>query len=64
MQLKIFMKSGNVIKLRGIKNYTVKALGNEVTTLDLEMYRWRIFKGHTIAMAALDLSQIEAITRF
>lgn len=59
----LFMKSGNRIKLHGIKEVEVKTEGNLVTQLRIERHKLaRILRLERVMVTSIDLSQIEAIT--
>ena len=60
MKLEIYMKSGNVITLKGIKEYSGKFQGNRITELTLKYYPLRR-PNRTVNVKSIDLSQIEAI---
>lgn len=62
MKLSIFMKSGNVIRIRGVSNYEFKMNGNSISELELEQYG-KIFGGPRLLVGTIDLSQIEAVVR-
>jgi len=60
MKLNIYMKSGNVIRLKGIADWKLGHMGNEITQLSIE--RENLPTGERLILASMDLSQIEAIT--
>lgn len=63
MKLRIYMKSGNVIVLPGIKNYKIKNVGNAITYLQMDQtFFSRCFSRVRLLIQTIDLSQIEAIT--
>lgn len=62
MKLSIYMKSGNVIRIRNVKDYEFKMNGNSVSSLKIETHG-RIFGGPRLLVQTIDLSQIEAVTR-
>lgn len=60
--LTIYMRSGNVIKVRGLKDWTIEAQGNTVTKVSLKRSKLAGFLGIPIlVLSAVDLSQIEAV---
>lgn len=64
MKLNIYMKSGNVIPVHGVKEWKVNTIGNSVTTLSIK-YTWfaiRVYSRERLLVGSIDLSQIEAIT--
>lgn len=62
MKLSIFMKSGNVIRIRGVRSYKFNIDGNSISSLELEQHG-RIFGGPRLLLGTIDLSQIEAVVR-
>lgn len=60
MRLTIYMKSGNRIRLTGVKSYTAKNMGNEIVSLRIAYHRWKI--SPRLLIQSIDLSQIEAMT--
>lgn len=63
MKLTIYMKSGNVITVRGVKNWNGQYSGNTITKLHISRYRSIPFltPSSLLWVSTLDLSQIEAI---
>lgn len=61
MRLSIYMKSGSVIQLRGIKEWKVTVNDTQVIELLLTYHRWHF--GKRLVMTSIILSQIEAITK-
>lgn len=64
MKLNIYMKSGNVIPIHGVKEWKINTKGNSVTTLSIE-YTWfamRVYSKERLLVMTIDLSQIEAVT--
>ena len=59
----IYMKSGNKIKVYGVKKFTVTNTGNDITKLTVEFSPWwfSYFVGR-LMVNSIDLRQIEAIT--
>lgn len=63
MNLTIYMKSGNAIKLTQVKDYTIKNTGNEISSLLIEQdLSWWLFP-RRLLVKTVDLSQIEAVVR-
>ena len=64
MTLNVYMKSGNKIKLGGIKDYEFKMQGGEVMEMSLVMHPrlWFPWRRERVLAKTLDLSQIEAVT--
>ncbi|MCK5020053.1 MAG: hypothetical protein KAS32_23570 [Candidatus Peribacteraceae bacterium] len=62
MKLEIYMKSGNVIKLHGIKDWKIRYTNDTITYFQLIPHRF-VFKRRILAMGALALGQIEAIVQ-
>ena len=60
MILTFYMKSGNRIRVRGVKEYTINNAGNEIIGLSLKYYWFRF--GKRLLVKTMDLSQIEAVT--
>lgn len=62
MKLTIYMKSGNVITVRGVKAWNGQYSGNTITKLQIVRY-WIPFMAPKakLIMGSVDLSQIEAI---
>lgn len=60
MKLKIYMKSGNVIPLFGIKNYNFQYRGNTIVGVELHVRRWSRAR---LIIGTIDMSQIEAVVR-
>lgn len=64
MRLTIYMKSGNKIRLRGVKAFLIDARGNEVVRITLRMYPFESwFFGERLILSTLDLRQVEAVTK-
>lgn len=60
MKLNIYMKSGNVIRLRGILKWETSTNDDGVSRLFIE--RRKRFFGEKLVMSSIDLGQVEAIT--
>lgn len=63
MKLKLYMKSGNVVTVSGVKNVKYKHHGNEITELTVE-WTWlerKLFKKRGVMVPSVDLSQIECM---
>lgn len=60
MKLNIYMKSGNVIRLRGILKWETSTNDDGVSRLFIE--RRKRFFGEKLVISTIDLGQIEAIT--
>ncbi len=60
MQLKIYMKSGNVLKLPGVKDWEAKWRSDEITYLRV-IYKW--WAREKLLVGTINLSQIEAIVK-
>lgn len=56
------MKSGNVIRVKGVKDWKMKYKGNDITFLSIEQRTGIFAPSEKIIMGGLDLSQIEAVT--
>lgn len=62
VDMKIYMKSGNVIKLRGIKDWKIKYDNAQITYFWIELEWWATLLGFDkLVMGSIDLAQIEAI---
>lgn len=61
MKLSLYMKSGNVIQVSGIKDWKIEYRGNEVTSISIKYGWWKI--GPRLVLGSLDLSQIEAMVK-
>lgn len=56
------MKSGNVLKLKGIKDWSLKCNGDQITSLKIVRSRWANFMGYPrLIVQSIDLKQIEAV---
>jgi hypothetical protein len=67
MTLTLYMKSGNKIVLKGIKDYKYGYKGNEIISLTIERQKWaqiasKFFGTEVLPVGSTDLSQIEALT--
>lgn len=63
MNLTIYMKSGNAIKITRVKAYTFKNTGNGIFEIVLEQdLSWWLFP-RRLLVKTIDLSQIEAVVR-
>lgn len=60
MKLNIYMKSGNIIRLRGILEW--KTTTNDDGVSSLFIRRRKRFFGEKLVVSTIALSQIEAIT--
>ena len=56
--LRLYMKSGNVIEIDRIKDYTIKNEGNAIVGLNLTWKNPR----QQLLVKTIDLTQIEAVT--
>jgi hypothetical protein len=56
--LNIYMKSGNVIRLDGIKEYEIKNQGDDIVGFQIEWHK----PNQRLLVKTLDLRQIEAVT--
>ena len=59
MKLMIYMKSGNVITVRGVSKYTIRNRGDEIVGITFEKNWW--CQGTGLLLNTLALSQIEAV---
>lgn len=63
MIINVYMKSGNRLRLRGVKSWKVDSRGNEVVGLSITPSRFAKWWGVEQAIVStIDLSQIEAVT--
>lgn len=64
MMLRIYLKSGNVLRLSGILEYKIENSGNEITSIQLKQERrfLRWIQRETLLVQTIDMRQIEAIT--
>lgn len=63
MNLTIYMKSGNAIKLTGVKDYKIENIGNNITGITLTQdLHWWLFS-RRLLVKTINLSQIEAVVR-
>lgn len=62
MKMTIYMKSGNKIVLRGIKEYEIQNQGNDIVGIKLTNHLW--YPGQMALLKTFDLRQIEAVTIF
>jgi hypothetical protein len=62
MKLEIYMKSGNVIAVRGVSDCEIGYKGNTITSLTIEYRKW-FRPSRRLFMASVDLTQIEAIVK-
>lgn len=62
--LRLYMKSGNVIVQRGVKewNVTWDYEDDRLERLQITLTRWRILRGQRVVLTSLDLNQVECIT--
>lgn len=62
--LNIYMKSGNRLRLRGVKNWKFDTRGNEVVGITIERSRFAKWfgAGERLIVSTIDMSQIEAVT--
>lgn len=58
----IYMRSGNKIKLRGVKEWSVTNAGNKVNRLHIVRTSWAGLFTQRLVVSTIDLSQIEAVT--
>lgn len=63
MKLEIYMKSGNVIHLNGIKSCNIKYTGNTITSLSVETKTSLFAPARKLFVPSVDLSQIEGIVQ-
>jgi len=64
MKLTIYMKSGNVITVRGIKDWEIRFDNNGVNSLHIRRYSLPFMAPKArLIMGSVDLSQIEAIVK-
>jgi hypothetical protein len=59
MKLVIYMKSGNQIKIRGIRGYKIENRGDEIVGVTIERWWWA--RGQRLLVKTLALSQVEAV---
>lgn len=62
--LTIYLKSGNKIRLRFIKDWSIKTTGDEITSLKITrnwFFEWLPTK--KLIVSSIQLSEIEAITK-
>jgi hypothetical protein len=57
--LEIYMKSGNVISLDGVTEYSFENKGNEIISFSVKRYNAK----YQILAKTVDLTQIEAIVK-
>lgn len=64
MKMTIYMKSGNTIHLKNIKDYTIGNTGNEITKIELTQKDkfLGIFKYKKLLIKTIAMDQIEAVT--
>lgn len=64
MVLNIYMKSGNRLRLRGVKEWKFNTRGNEVVGITIERSRFATWfgTGERLIVSTIDMSQIEAVT--
>ena len=60
-RLTFYMKSGNVIVQRGVKDWEVKSQGDGVTYIRVIYRKGLLAPKQKMVVAAMDLTQIEAI---
>ena len=59
MDVKLYMKSGNVITITQLEDVKIKYIGNEITAFDVV---WAESKpGHGVMIGSIALDQIEAV---
>lgn len=63
MKLEIYMKSGNVIHLKGIESCDIRYNSNTITSLTLTTKSGFLKPSRALFVPSIDLSQIEAIVR-
>jgi len=62
MNLKIYMKSGNVIKVDKVESYTFKYSGNDITSIKIEQQTKGFFRAKNILkVGTINLGQIECV---
>jgi len=64
MKLNIYMKSGNVIHIHGVKSWDANKTGDRVSFLKIT-YTWfalHVYCKERLLVKSINLSQIEAIT--
>lgn len=59
MKVTIYMKSGNKLVQRGVKEYSVKHVGDDITGLSVKVHFWARLR---VLVGTVALSQIEAVT--
>lgn len=62
MKLNIYMKSGNIITVGGVKEYKVINKGDEIIHLTIEQRPYMKFFADKLLVNSINLSQIEAVT--
>lgn len=61
MKLEIYMKSGNVIKINGVKTWKVRYEGDDIVYLELSYKRFPLSNRRRLAVGSINLSQIEGL---
>jgi len=62
MRLTFYMKSGNVITQRRVKDYNVKSRGDEIVGLTIRHHKWFPPRAK-ILISSINLAQIECIVK-
>jgi hypothetical protein len=63
MILRIYMKSGNVLRLPNITEYEVETKGDNIVGLKIERKDTWWGSGEKLLVSSINLSQIEAVTK-
>lgn len=59
MKVTVYMKSGNQLVQRAVRDYSVKNIGDEITGLEIKLHWWG---KRTLLVGTVALSQIEAVS--
>jgi hypothetical protein len=59
--LDIYMKSGNVIRVKNVKDWSFRSNGNEVIYLKVEQGKSIFRSRRGLIISTIDLSQIEGV---
>jgi len=62
MKIEIFMKSGNILKCTGVKDWSLKYNNEQITSLTIEYKKLRL-PCKKLIIQSIDLKQIEAIVK-
>jgi hypothetical protein len=63
MILRIYMRSGQCLRLRGVRAYDIKVKEDRVLGLGIQRWWWARLLRYGEATLVIDVTQIEAITR-